>query len=533
MASPRSTSRRNEFVFPTALIGAAFVALLTSGLLIGPSASASPAVVAPHAISEVAGTYIPLMPTRITDTRHDSGYANEGDTLVAGGSVNVQVAEVVTLPVSDVSAAVLNVTAVSPTSSSFLTVYPEGTTRPVVANLTFTASETLANLVTVPVGSQGGVTIYNHSGSTDVVVDLEGIYTTTPQPTGLYNPVAPNRVLGTLGSGTSIGPDVSTAVTVTGGSTGIPAGASAVVANVTAAGSTGSGFLTVYPAPASGTPTPPTAANLIFSSGQVIGNRVTVPVGKNGDIEVYNHTGSTKVDVDLYGFYTGAAGEAGSSFTPLVPSRVTDTRVVTNGTPISPDSSQSFGFQNDGIPLAATALASNVTVVAGAASGYLTIYPTTDLVPPVVGDVVFTANSIAQDFALAPLNGAATEIFSSSADPVNIVIDAFGYFAPPPSTVALVASPTSVPANGVSSSELTVTVTNGSGVVFDDAVTLTTAPSVAGSCGIASATGSTNYSGQVISTYTASTTPGTCTITATEARVGTTGTAVITQTAVT
>ena len=137
---------------------------------------------------------------------------------------------------------------------------------------------------------------------------------------------------------------------------------------------------------------------------------------------------------------------------------------------------------------------------------------------------------IVQNFALAPLNGAAVEMFNSSADPVNIVIDAFGYFSPPPPAVDVVASPTSLPANGSSTSALTVTVTTGSGVAFDDPVSLTTTPSVAGSCGIATATGSTNASGQVTSTYTASTTPGTCTITATEANGGTTGSAVITQT---
>jgi adhesin/invasin len=113
---------------------------------------------------------------------------------------------------------------------------------------------------------------------------------------------------------------------------------------------------------------------------------------------------------------------------------------------------------------------------------------------------------------------------------VNIVIDAFGFFAPPPPAVNLTANPMSVPADGATTSAITATVTNGSGVAFDDAVTLTTTPSVAGSCGTATAPGSTNAEGQVTSTYTASTTPGTCTITATEANEGTMGTVIITQT---
>ncbi len=481
-------------------------------------------------IASSAGTYVSLTPSRITDTRAGSGYPNAGRTLGGGGMLNVQVTGTGGVPATGVSAVVLNVAVVNPTESSFLTVFPEGGTLPVVSNLNFGAGEVLANLVTVPVGTQGGVTIYNHTGSADVVVDVEGYYTTSPETTGLYNPVNPIRVFGTLQVGGAIGAGASQAVTVTGGTTGVPADARAVVANVTAAGSTGPGYLTAYPAPTSGTPSPPTAANVNFSKGQVIGNRVIVAVGAGGRIEIYNHTGTVDVDVDLYGYYTGSSGELGSAFTPLSPVRFTDTRVGTNGTAISPHSSQSFNFLSEGIPSNATALASNVTVIAGIASGYLSVYPTTDSVPPAVGDVDFTAYAIAQNFALAPLNGAAVEMFNSSPEPVNIVIDAFGYFSPPPPAVHVVASPASLPANGMSTSALTVTVTTGSGVAFDDPVSLTTTPSVAGSCGIATATGSTNASGQVTSTYTASTTAGACTITATEVNGGTTGTVVITQT---
>jgi hypothetical protein len=121
-------------------------------------------------------------------------------------------------------------------------------------------------------------------------------------------------------------------------------------------------------------------------------------------------------------------------------------------------------------------------------------------------------------------------MYNSSAGPINVIIDAFGYFAPPPTSVHVVASPASLAANGTSQSVLTVTVTTGSGIAFDDIVTLSTTPSVVGSCGSTSLTGSTDASGQVTSTYTASTTAGTCTITATEANGGVTGSTVITQT---
>jgi hypothetical protein len=510
-----------------------FAILLVTGVITLPSgASAQPQTPGPgqtgHLTATVAATYVPLSPSRITDTRTGSGYPNAGKTLGAGGSINVQVTGAGGVPTTGVTAVVVNVTVVGPTASSYVTLFPEGTTQPVVSNLDFTTGETLANLATVPLGSQGGLTVYNYVGKVNVVVDVEGYYTTTPQTSGLYNPVNPLRVLGTLAAGASIGPGVSTAVTVA-GVDGVPADASAVVANVTVAGPSGPGYLTVFPAPTTGTPTPPTASNVNFTTGQVIANRVIIPVGANGVIEVYNNSGSVRVDVDLDGYDTGSAGELGSAYTPMSPVRVTDTRVGRNGSTLGAGASESFSFLSEGLSATATALVANVTVVAGAAAGYLTVYPTTDSAPPAASDANFTANSIVQSFALAPLNRGGTYLFNSSAVPENIVIDAFGFFSPPPPAVTVTGDPTSVPADGATTSAITVTVTTGSGVAFNDPVTLTTTPSVAGSCGTATAPGSTNAAGQVTSTYTASNTAGTCTITATEANQGTMGTVIITQ----
>ena len=310
-------------------------ALLSAGVVTsawsGPaSAQTSRSDQTGHVTASVAGTYVPLTPSRITDTRAGSGYPNAGNTLGTGGSINIQVTGVGAVPTSGVTAVVVNVTVVGPTAPGYVTVFPEGTTQPVVSNLNFTPGQTLANLATVPLGSQGGITVYNFNGSVNVVVDVEGYYTTASQTSGLYNPVNPLRVLGTLAVGASIGPGVSRAVTVA-GVDGVPADASAVVANVTAAGSSAPGFLTVFPAPASGTPAPPLASNVNFVVGQVIPNRVIIPVGSNGQIEVYNSSGTVNVDVDLNGYYTGSAGELGSAYTPMNPVRVTDTRVGRNG----------------------------------------------------------------------------------------------------------------------------------------------------------------------------------------------------------
>jgi len=83
-----------------------------------------------------------------------------------------------------VTAVVLNVTATGPTASSFVTVYPDGGTRPVTSDLNFTAGETIPNLVVVPVGADGKVDFYNDAGSVNLIADLSGYYTAGGTPWG-------------------------------------------------------------------------------------------------------------------------------------------------------------------------------------------------------------------------------------------------------------------------------------------------------------------------------------------------------------
>jgi hypothetical protein len=295
--------------------------------------------------------------------------------------LNVSVEGAGGVPTSGVSAVVLNVAAVNETAASYVSLYPTGGTLPTVANLNTQAGVTVSNLVTVGVGTNGAVTVYNHTGSTDIVLDVEGYYTTTVGTTGLYNAVAPVRVLGTLAAGAPIAANTSTAVTVTGTTLGVPADAKAVVFNLTASNGTAASYLTAYPA---GAASVPLAANLNFGAGQIIGNRVTVPVGTGGQVEVYNHSGTADVDVDLDGYYTGSSAESGSSFVALAsPVRLVDTRTSTGGTAIAANTTETFSFGSDSsIPAAATAIAGNITVVAGNAPGFLTVYPTTDATVP-------------------------------------------------------------------------------------------------------------------------------------------------------
>lgn len=116
---------------------------------------------------------------------------------------------------SDVVAVVLNVTATNSTQGGFLTLYPDGGSRPLASNLNFAAGQTIPNLVVVPVDSDGKVAIYNFAGNTDVVADLEGYYTpgsgatgpAGPQgPIGLTGPAGPKGDTGATGAQGATGP---------------------------------------------------------------------------------------------------------------------------------------------------------------------------------------------------------------------------------------------------------------------------------------------------------------------------------------
>ena len=455
-ASPRQNTDRRMPI----RLGAALIAVL--GVLVGPLALAASASSSPHATSPVMGSYVTVTPFRITDTRPNSGQPNAGKSLAANSTLNVQVTRVGTAPVpAGAAAVVLNVTAVDPAASGFLTVFPAGITMPTVSNLNFASGETVANLVTVPLSSSGMVSIYNHAGSTNVVVDVEGFYTSAPlvNSRGLYNSLSPVRALGTLASGTAIGPNTSQAVTVTGTATAVPANATAVVVNATAALGTKTSFLTVYPAGV----TMPTASNVNFVTDQVVANRVTVGVGTYGRIEVYNHTGTVKVDIDVDGYYTGTGG-TGSAFVPITPVRLTDTRVPTNGTPSAANTSEKFNLSTavSGIPTTAAAVATNVTVVPSGAPGYLTVYPSSDSTVPVASDVNWAAHGsqAVPNFTVADTGGTGSvEIYNSHGATINLLIDAFGYFERqlPTSTTAS-ESPTSVTYGHESASVFSVTV---------------------------------------------------------------------------
>jgi hypothetical protein len=384
----------------------------------------------------LGSSYVPLTPVRLLDTRVPVGVPT-ATPLGPNQHLTVQITGANGVPATGVTAAILNVTATNPTANSFLTAYPDGTATPLASNVNFAPGQTIPNLVTVPVGANGKIDIFNRNGTVDVVADLSGYYTTSTSGSSLLQPVTPVRVLDTrvptgVPTATPLGPNQHLSVQIA-GANGVPVlNVAAAVLNVTATNATTTSFLTAYP---DGTATP-LASNVNFIAGQTIPNLVIVPVGPDGKVDIFNHAGNVDVVADLSGYYT-TSGQ-GFKFHASTPHRMVDTR---NGTgvasgqvaPLGPGGvfglplTDTNGTGNAGPFGSAAALVLNVTVTGPTAGGFLTVYPS-GVSRPLSSNLNFTANETIPNAVVTPVNGSSINFFNLAGQ-TQLVVDVSGYFA--------------------------------------------------------------------------------------------------------
>ncbi|MEV4559505.1 NosD domain-containing protein [Kitasatospora sp. NPDC049285] len=365
----------------------------------------------------LAATFHPLSPTRLVDTRSGLGGST---TVAAGGTLKVPLQRVMPDPAipyeATPNAVVLNVTAVSAAADGHLTAFPSGAPRPTTSNVNYTAGRPVPNLVTVPVGADGTVSIGNSfGGSTDVVVDLLGYYSSVTQIGDRYTPLQPARIADTRSGGGPIGTDAARDFTVT-GTGGVPTEAAAVVLNLTSTEATQPTHLTVWPAGESR----PNASSLNPVPGQDTGNQVIVPVGAGGKVSVYNHAGSTQVVLDVAGYYS-YGGRDGLLFTPITPRRLLDTR--TGSGPLGADGT----VEIDGAPATSPAAVFNVTATEGTADTYLTVYPSGTARPGTSSLNVNPGRTVPNQVT-SPLGTGGRATVYNHLGRVQVIADLFGYF---------------------------------------------------------------------------------------------------------
>jgi hypothetical protein len=387
----------------------------------GPSGTSAVSAADKYAYTLPPVAYTALSPNRIVDTRSGLGAPNA--PLGTGGSITVTVAGSPTTVPAGATGVVLNVTVTNTTASSFLKVTPAGTSPATVSNLNWVAGETRANLVNVPVGTSGQVTISNGVGSVDVVVDEEGYFAAPTGTIGGYNALPPQRLLDTrngTGGCPTMSPGSICDLTVLGAG-GVPAtGVSAVVLNATATNTSTQGFLTLYGGAR------PTASNVNWAAGWTIANRAIIKLSSTGTVSIYNGQGAADVVIDVSGYFTDST-LSGKLFTPLSPARILDTRNV--GGSIGPNGTLS-NFQitgNNGVPSGATAVFLNTTVTSTTASSALTVFP--GPTKPTASDLNWVAGQTIPNLTLATLSSTGTASFYNFAGSTDLVLDLSGWFA--------------------------------------------------------------------------------------------------------
>jgi Bacterial Ig-like domain (group 3)/Pro-kumamolisin, activation domain len=389
-------------------------------------------------------TYHPIDPTRIADSRTGVGVAKA--RVGAGQSVTITVpGSAPGVPANGVTAAVVNVTAVNPTVSTYLSVYPTGSAGATSSSSVNVAGSTpVPNLVTVKTDASGRFSIYNHSGTVDVVADLAGYY--ARDAGDLYTPVTPARVLDTR-NGTGLpaakvpaGGSITLKVEGAGGVPG--SGVDAVTLNVTAVNASAATHVAVFPAGFGGGPS---SSNLNVPPARAVANLVISKVSSSGEVTFSNAFGNVDLIADVQGYYRTTSGLA---YSPVPPVRVLDTRP--GG--LTTDSSGPFLVAAAGSRAGAVVL--NLTGVSPSSATFLTLFPTT--VPVATGSKTSALNLAAHEIranltttAIAASDPLKLIVYNHLGN-IGIVADVSGYFSGQPvslpQTSVTLTAPGSAPA---------------------------------------------------------------------------------------
>ncbi len=380
-----------------------------------------------------AGDYVSLDPARLADTRPgfntvDGQFAGQG-ALAAGATMQLTVAGRGGVS-NDSVAASLNVTAVDPVASGFVTVYPCGFPQPLASNLNFAPGQTVPNAVLATIGNAGKVCIFT-SQPTHLVVDVNGSF----PPTSTYHSSSPARVLETRVGLTTVdglqqgtGPAGAGSITEVqiNGRAGVPADATAAAINVTVTNPVGAGFVTVYPC---GAPRP-TASSLNYTPGATVANLVITSVGMTGRVCLFTQE-RTDLIVDVSGSFPAI-----TPFTAVNPARLLETRAnlstidgLFNGAGLRSAGTitQLTVTGRGGVPNGATTVVLNVTVTDARGTGYVTVYPC-GITPPLASNLNFVTGQTVANAVITKVGTSGTVCILNS-QPTHLVVDVTGHTA--------------------------------------------------------------------------------------------------------
>lgn len=411
-----------------AVLVLALAAGMVNAVQLGLSPQSGPA--AADAATGPAGLFVPAT-GRLLDTRNGTG--GFSTPMPAGGVRTVTAAGRAGIPDSGVSAVALTLTVVGASTVGAVSVAPGDVATPSGAALVFNPGDSISNTALVALHADGTLHVLaDHA--VNLIIDLQGYFTagSATAPGGF---VAVNQArLADTRSGTGApAAKVSTGAAVTvqaGGLAGVPADASAVYANITVLNQTAIGYLRTY---AAGQPAPTTGA-LDFDDSTTA-QSVAIPLSPDGRFTVLVGAGGpVDLAIDIQGYFTAAATNA--TFTPgavhLLDTRVAPVRTLAGNSVTTLSVAGVSGIPAVADGLGAVALNLRTVHAAGAAGGYLRLWPS-DRAEPATSNVNYTADNVYRtDLAIvAPGADGGITIRNGGSAPVDLVVDVEGWFADP------------------------------------------------------------------------------------------------------
>ena len=381
-----------------------------------------------------SGTYHPLDPTRVVDTR---GYGvGPIGPLLTDALYNFDIAGKAGVPAGAI-AVTANVTVTNQGALGWVFIAPEITGPVTSSTINFPVGDNRANGVSLPLSPQGTVTAMYHGSramsATNLIIDVTGYYTADTSGLG-YVKFGPQRIFDTRdGTGGSTGPmqSMQTLKIKVAGQHGLPAsGIVAVAGNVTVVQPTSAGHLFVGPTCTSD----PGTSTINFPAGDIRANNFIVPVAPDGTISTWYHVsnGAAQLDllIDVFGYFTASGG---ARFYTLAPARILESRPPTpfglTG-PIPASSPRTLAVAgNGGVPLDAVAISANFTVTEQTYGSWVAIGPTISPLT-IFSNVNFPVGDNRANGVITPLagDGSVQVVYGAPYGQIQLILDVNGYF---------------------------------------------------------------------------------------------------------
>jgi len=307
----------------------------------------------------VPSSFTPITPKRVLDTRDGTG--GRTGKLGVDEAMSIDLVTPGIVP-AGTTAVLMNLTVTEPDDAGYAEAYPCDSARPFASNVNFSKGQTVPNLTQVQLSADGKVCLFTHVPS-HLVADVAGFY----GPGGSnFQPVDPERVLDTReGLGAPKAPLPAYGIVDLDLSGKAPAGATAVMFNLTGTNVLADGYVTAYPCGDR-----PLASNLNVPRLDTRPNLVAVPLSATGHVCLFAQSPLDLV-ADLAGWY----GPSGSKVMTFAPRRLLDSRENVGLTGPVPASTTVELDLSTFAPPGATGAVLNLTSVGPVDDGFVVAYP--------------------------------------------------------------------------------------------------------------------------------------------------------------